>query len=209
MITEAQACTPVPVRDDAFNPDVALPYGLEVRHILQAMKDFIDFLGFVNNQLNSRGLQRLESMLMSANFSSIVGEFMTTAIPKHCSALVKNRYHNGHPDLLPAKMFVNNAAQHAADGIEIKASRYPKRWQGHNPEDVFLMVFVFDSNRAKDTLPRPFRFSMVFGAKLVKADWLYSGRSETSRRTITASVTGTGYEKMIANWIYRDSSQFE
>lgn len=68
------------------------------------------------------------------------------------------------------------------------------------------MVFVFDCNRPRDTVPRPFQFVMVVGAPLVKNDWVFSGRAETSRRTITASVTDSGYQKMMANWIYRKSS---
>ena len=75
-----------------------------------------------------------------------------------------------------------------------------------NPEDTWLMVFVYDSNRPRDTMShnqRPFQFLTVLGERLVKADWLFTGRSETSRRTITASVTTSGYNKMIANWIYR------
>ena len=46
------------------------------------MADFLEFLGFVNQQLATRKLLRLESFLMPANFSSMVGEFMTAAIPK-------------------------------------------------------------------------------------------------------------------------------
>ncbi len=68
-------------------------------------------------------------MLMPANFSSIVGEFMNSGIPKHCPTLVKNQYHNGHPDLLPAGMFPDDAAQHAGEGIEVKGSRYLRGWQ--------------------------------------------------------------------------------
>ena len=67
------------------------------------------------------------------------------------------------------------------------------------------MVFVFDSNRPVDSEPRPFRFLKVVGAQLTKDDWLFSGRSEGSRRTITASVTESGYQKMTANWIYQAS----
>ena len=97
--------------------------------------------------------------------------------------------------------------QYTHEGIEIKASRYVKSWQGHNPEDTWLMVFVFDSNRPVDTwqgvAPRAFGFLAVVGARLDKSDWQFAGRSPTSRRTITASVTGSGYEKMVANWIYR------
>jgi hypothetical protein len=35
-------------------------------------------------------------------------------------------------------------------------------------------------------------------------DWAFSGRSATSRRTITASVTQGGVQKMKANWVYED-----
>ncbi len=70
------------------------------------------------------------------------------------------------------------------------------------------MVFVFDSNRPEDVAkhlpPKPFRFVQVAGARLTKRDWIFSGRSEKSRRTITASVTESGYTKMMRNWIYKD-----
>lgn len=200
---ERQARIPVSLEGEAFNEAASLPYGLQVGHIRAAMGEFLDFLGFVNQQLGSKGIQRLETMLMPANFGSIVGEFMSSTIPKYCLTLVKNRYHNGHPDLIPAGQFPGDAAQHVKEGVEIKSSRYLRAWQGHNPEDVWLMVFVFDSNRPRDTSPKPFRFVMVAGAQLTTSDWVFSGRSATSRRTITASVTESGYQKMMANWIYR------
>jgi hypothetical protein len=114
------------------------------------MEEFIDFLGFVNTQLYTRDIARLETFLMAANFSSIVGGFMTATIPKHCPTVVKNQYDNGHPDLLPTGMFPNNAAQHVNTGIEVKASRYLSGWQGHNPEDIWLLVFSFDCNGPRD-----------------------------------------------------------
>lgn len=79
---EAIACQPHPLAPDSFNPDANLPYGCTTEHIRQAMNDFVDFLGFINQQLYTRGLERFESMLMPANFSSMVGEFMITTIPK-------------------------------------------------------------------------------------------------------------------------------
>jgi hypothetical protein len=72
------------------------------------------------------------------------------------------------------------------------------------------MVFVFDSNRPSDVSKgielKPFRFRMVVGAQLNKEDWLFAGRSATSRRTITASITNSGLQKMMANWIYMDAA---
>ncbi len=135
---------------------------------------------------------------------------MVSSIPKYCTCLVKNQYHNGDPDLIPTGRFPNNATQHASEGVEIKGSRYKSAWQGHNPENIWLMVFIFDSNRpvdaAKGIQPKPFRFIKVVGAYLTENDWTFSGRSETSRRTITASVNQSGSQKMIANWIYQDPS---
>jgi hypothetical protein len=204
---ELAACAPEPVERAGFNPQTLLPHGLTVGQLHAAMSEFTNFLGFINTQLHSKEIERLETMLMPANFSSMVGEFMSSSIPKHCPTLVKNQYHNGHPDMIPKGRFPGDAVQHADEGIEIKGSRYLKGWQGHNPEDTWLMVFVFDSNRpvdaGKGVAPRPFKFVMVLGARLTKEDWLFAGRSETSRRTITASVTRTGYEKMMANWIYK------
>lgn len=205
---ELLACTPATIQHDAFNSNCILPYGLTAAHVRQAMEDFVDFLGFINMQLHSKSLPRLESFLMPANFSSIVGEFMVMRIPEYCQRLVKNRYHNGHPDLIPKGRFPGDAIQYASEGIEVKGSRHDSGWQGHNPESVWLMVFHFDSNTSRDKeqriSPRPFRFKAVYIAKLEKEDWNFSGRSATSRRTITASVNRQGVKKMKSNWLYKD-----
>jgi hypothetical protein len=206
---ETAACIPEPLNLNGFNPHAIIPYDLTIEHIKAAMQDFLDFLSFINVQLCSKNIPRLESFLMPANFSSMVGEFVVASIPKYCPTVVKNTYHNGHPDILPRGMYQGESAQHAPEGIEVKGSRHDRGWQGHNAEDVWLMVFVFDSNTARDVglgiAPRPFKFRKVVGAKVSKGDWKFSGRSETSRRTITASVATSGYNKMDANWIYRRS----
>lgn len=206
MATEADACVPVPLAAEGLNAACVLPYSLTTGHVRQAMEDFLDFLEFINQQLHTKQLPRLESFLMPANFSSIVGEFMSMTIPKYCPDLVRNQYHNGHPDLIPAGVFPDDSVQYAQDGIEIKGSRYASGWQGHNPEAVWLMVFNFDSNTSRDESlgipPKPFRFLGVYTAKLDESDWNFSGRSETSRRTITASVNRSGVEKMRNNAVY-------
>lgn len=207
------ACTPEPLRPGGFNPGCVILYGCTVEHVRRTMQEFQGFLGFINGQLNSKNILRFEAMLSPANFSSMVGEFAVSTLPKHCPALVKNGYHNGHPDLLPAGMFAGDSLHHGTEGIEVKGSRYTSGWQGHNKEECWLMVFVFDSNRpadaAKGTPPRPFAFRQVLLGRLTKDDWSFSGRSEGSRRTITASVTPTGYAKMSGNWLYRHDAGVE
>lgn len=196
-----------PVEAKNFNPNAQMPYGLTVDHIREGMNSFLDFLGFINDQLATKNLQVMESMLMPANFSSMVGEFQTSAIPRHCTTLVKNNYHNGHPDLIPAGKYPKDACQYGHDGVEIKASRTVRGWQGHNPEESFLIVYCFEASRQTDDHKgvafKPFRYLLVCGAQLVKEDWTFSGRKEGSRRTITASVNNSGYEKMMKNWIYK------
>lgn len=204
---ELAACTATTPDPAGLNPNVVLPYGVIGPQVLTAMTEFTDFLTFVNTQLSTRGTPRLETMLMPANFSSMVGEFMSSNLPKACASIVKNKYHNGHPDMLPAGMYPGDSLQHGTEGIEVKASRYLKGWQGHNAEDCWLMVCVYESGRptdeAKGILPKPFRYLEVLCARLEKADWNENGRREGSRRTITASVTPDGYAKMFDNWIYR------
>ena len=106
-------------------------------------------------------------------------------------------------------MFDGDSVQYTQTGIEIKASRHSSGWQGHNPEAVWLLVFYFDSNtvrdKSKNMSPKPFQFRGVYGARLEKEDWNFSGRSE-SRRTITASVNRQGVTKMKENWIYASVS---
>lgn len=204
---EKRACAPVPISQQDFNPNARIPYGVTTEHVRRAMEEFLEFLSFINGQLYSKKIERLESFLMAANFSSMVGEFMGTAIPKYCKTIVRNKYHNGHPDMLPKGIVPDDSILHGPEGIEIKGSRYTSGWQGHNPEVVWLLVFCFDSNTSRDAglgvEPRPFRFVKVVGAKLEESDWSFSGRSATSRRTITASVKRSGRDKMEANWIYR------
>jgi hypothetical protein len=205
---EAAVCVPIPVKPDGFNKSAKIPYGLKTAHILRAMESFVSFLQLVNQALHGQKMDRLESILMPANFSSIVSEFVGAAIPKFHPKLVRNRYPNGHPDLIPAGIYPDDRIKIATEGIEVKGSQRPSGWQGHNPEDTWIMVFIFESNKPADKLkgaePKPFRFRLVVGAKLVKDDWRFSGRSETSRRTVTASIKRSGYDKMFGNWIYKD-----
>jgi len=201
---EQLACIPESLDEGVFNPSCLLPHNLTVENIHAAMREFLSFLEYLNLQLVHRELPRLERFFMPANFSSLVGEFMVASLPKYNIGLIKNTRHNGHPDLLPIGIYPDNAALHGSIGIEVKASRNASSWQGHNAEDVWVMVFVFDSNSPKDLTPiRPFRFRFVAGAQVQKTDWSESGRSGTSRRTPTASILLSGRSKMIQNWIYK------
>ena len=38
--------------------------------------------------------------------------------------IVKNQYHNGHPDLIPKGKFPEDSVQYSDIGLEVKASRH-------------------------------------------------------------------------------------
>lgn len=198
------------VPDDAgFNPQGVVTYGCSVAILREAMRDFVKLLGILNDTLTQHDSEPLELLLMPANFSSFVGEFLVGALARQTPTLVKNRRHNGHPDLLPAGHYPGDAVLHGSRGIEVKASRYRSGWQGHNAEATWLLVFVFESmSSAKSSaaIAHPFRFLVVAGADITSDDWSVSGRSATSRRTPTAAVKRSGYDKIMKNWLYRHQS---
>lgn len=102
---EEAACKPVQVLIENFNPQASIPHGVTIDHICSAMNEFVSFIQMVNQRTFENKTSRFESILMPANFSSIVGEFMSSGIPKYSAGIVKNNYHNGHPDMIPTGLF--------------------------------------------------------------------------------------------------------
>ena len=196
---------PEPPEKNGFNPKATIPFGITTEHLYESMKEFTGFLEFIDTQLRAQDMARFEDILMAANFSSMVGEFMSRTIPKYCKTVVRNKYRSGHPDILPAGKYPNDSAKHAgSDGIEIKASRYLKSWQARKAEDVWLMMFVFQSGRVNPRVTEQagFKFLIVAGGLLTKDDWPAKG-SESAQTTIGESVSSTGAQKIMANWIYK------
>ena len=83
-------CVPEQPAFEDFNINARIPFGVSVGHLFQAMMDFTDFLRTVDTELARKKMSRLEDMLMPANFSSMVGEFITSNLPKHCPTIAKN-----------------------------------------------------------------------------------------------------------------------
>lgn len=133
---EVNACSPLRLNLKGFNLKCILPYDLKLELLKNAMQDFLDYPGFINQQAISKGMLRLETLLTPADFSSMVGEYMNITLPMYCPTLVKIQYPNGHHDLIPANFFKNNAIQYSTEGLEIKASRHSSGWQ-----DIMLNPF--------------------------------------------------------------------
>jgi hypothetical protein len=190
--------------------DVSLPYGLTPTAVLTALNDIYAYLHAINRSSIDYGYDRLEDLMRAADFSGFLSELTVKALAEAshregaAPGLRSNRYKNGRPDLIPHGLYANDAAQHGDEGVEVKASRYTGGWQGHNIERGHLLVVQFAIDVT--TLPvyerHPTIIERIMVAHLDEADWSFSGRSETSRRTITASVTGSGAAKLRGNSPY-------
>lgn len=194
------------LRDNWFNPRAQLPYGLKIAHVKATLREAYSFLYKTNSFLLKSGYKPLEDFMPGNAFSGLVSEVVVQAIAKHCRRLTKNLRVGGHPDLIPKGHYRGNSILQGEEGIDVKSSKQAGGWQGHNPESGWVMVFRFDpgveARAGRDR--RFFQFVEVLAGRLTRRDWSFSGRGETSRRTITASMKKDAVDRLRANWVYRN-----
>ena len=185
------------------NHSVELPYGLTVAEVVSAVSDTYRLLDGVNAFLTENGFRHLEELVLGNSLSGLVSEFLVKNIASASPALDANVKVGGHPDLLPHGRYADGGVLKASDGIEVKASIQRGGWQGHNPEDCWVLVFRYAAGHSQESSWIPLHFVEIMCARLVKSDWSYSGRKGESRRTPTASMTRSGVGKLRRNCLYR------
>jgi len=102
------------VNPEKFNPAAELPFELRLKDFELALQDIYDFFFDVNNQLSSKGLDRLDDMLRPAIMSGVLSDMLTSSLAKHSRSLTENRYFNGHPDLIVKGIYADNKIQAVA-----------------------------------------------------------------------------------------------
>ncbi len=185
------------------NRRASLPYGLRVEEVEKAVSETYRLLHGVNDYLVGAGFLSLEALLLGNSLSGIVSEFLVKNIAKASSTLEANLKVGGHPDLLPKGHYSSNLVLKGDAGIEVKSSIQAGGWQGHNPEDCWLMVFRYAVGEQEDGTTLPLTFVEILCAEVKQSDWSFSGRKGASRRTPTASITASGVEKLRQNFLYR------
>ncbi|MGO9480725.1 MAG: hypothetical protein ACLP05_02935 [Candidatus Kryptoniota bacterium] len=186
-----------------INSDVVLPYDLTIDEVLKAVSETHRLFNGLNDYLTSSDFRPLEELLLGNSFSGILSELLVKNIARVSHALVANLKVGGHPDLLPKGHYSSNLVLKGDEGIEVKTSIQKGGWQGHNPEDSWLLIFRYIVSKQDDDEIVPLTFVEILCAKLTKKDWSFSGRKGASRRTPTASITTSGVEKLRANFLYR------
>lgn len=194
-----------------FNPDATLPYGVEPREVGDAIREFYDFYGELNEFLMRENHGRIETVLRANNaLSDFIGNVATEELANSTESLVVNQKPDGFPDLLP----IDNDSyrdddyeiHHGKHGIETKCSKSDGGWQAHNNEEAWFIVFRYERGDPEDAVEdmEPVRFVQVLAANLNEEDWSHSGRSGDSRRTITSSIIKSGMDKLRSNPVYQD-----
>lgn len=185
------------------NRKVILPYRLKVDEVERAVSETYRLFHGLNENLRNNGFSPLEELILGNSLSGIISKFLVKNIARVSSTLEANLKVGGHPDLLPKGHYSSNLVLKGGEGIEVKSSIQKGGWQGHNPEDCWLMVFRYMVGEQKNKKSIPLTFIEILCAKLTKSDWSFSGRKGASRRTPTASITSTGVGKLRKNFLYR------
>lgn len=196
---------PRPIRLDPryINRHVALPYGLTVEEVEEAVAETHRLFHGLNDYLVGAGFRPLEELLLGNSLSGILSEFLVKNIARASEAVEINRKVGGYPDLLPKGYYPSNSVLKGSEGIEVKVSIQKGGWQGHNPEDSWVMLFRYVIGRQHSGELVPLTFVEILCARLLQSDWSFSGRKGISRRTPTASITASGVEKLRSNFLYR------
>lgn len=179
-----------------INHDATLPYNLTVHEVSKAVSETYRLFNGLNNFLTSNEFRPMEELLLGNSLSGILSELLVKNIARVSSSLVANLKVGGHPDLLLKGYYDSNLILKGDEGIEVKTSIQKGGWQGHNPEDSWLLLFRYMVGVQDNNQTVPLTFVEILCAKLTKKDWSFSGRKGASRRTPTASITTSGVEKL-------------
>lgn len=187
-----------------FNGKAKLPYELRIADFELAMQDIYDLLFDINMAMVSRGLKRIEETVRPAIFSGILSDALTASIARHSRVLTENRFHNGHPDIIPEGLYANDAVQSGEEGVEVKATKGRGAVDMHGARAAWLCVFRYlvDFTTEPVVARVPTRIVEVLFAKLTVEDFRRNPRGELGTRT--ASPNREGVAKLRQNWIYRE-----
>ncbi len=185
------------------NRQAVLPYGLTVNEVASAVAETYRLFHGLNDYLLQSGFRPLEELLLGNSLSGIISEFLVKNLARTSTSLEANLKVGGHPDLVPKGYYPSDGVLKGEEGIEVKCSIQRGGWQGHNPEDCWLMIFRYMVGEQKDKRRVSLTFIEILCAAITKSDWASSGRSGASRRTPTASITESGVDKLRRNFLYR------
>ncbi len=182
------------------NLKVKLRYGITAKDVVDAVNDLYAYLHAINKSAIRLSYGRLEESMLPAAFSGFISETMVQSFAHAFSnrkpGLVRNRYPNGHPDLIPRAKYRNDSVLSGTEGIEIKTTRSTSV-QSHNerPGSLIVVEILCDLTGVVHERLATSVLTVRYGA-LTKRDWKFYPRKGASRRTITAAILPSGKKKL-------------
>jgi hypothetical protein len=169
--------------------------------VVRAVNDMYAYLHALNRASIDHGYNRLEDLMQPAGFSGLLSNVFVRSIARQFGTSVPglaiNMHHNGRPDLVPRAVYPGDAILRGEQGVEVKVVR-SRSVQGHNRETGWVLIIQIGIDTVTEPIydRQPTVVERVMVALLDETDWAFSGRSETSRRTPTASINAIGYAKL-------------
>lgn len=179
-----------------------LPYGLKKRDFQNAMEALYDFFYVVNSKLMENGLDWMERLVRPAAVSNMVSDMTAAAIAKHSNGLCLNKYHNGHPDLIPRNTYPGDSVEAGEEGVEVKSTK-GRVADTHGARDGWFCQFNYRVD-PEDIIARrhPTVVTHIYLAK-VTVDLFRRNERKTDRGTHTSTLNADGMKVLRAGLIYK------
>jgi hypothetical protein len=101
-----------------------LPYGLTFDNFREASLQVDEILRSVNSALSEAKLAPIHDVITTpATLSALISDLFAFALAVESVELEVNRFHNGHPDLLPVGVYPGDGIQSGDEGVEVKATK--------------------------------------------------------------------------------------
>lgn len=185
-----------------LRPQVPLPPGLNIKHVLSAANLTQSIIHCLNYNLYLEVGQSLRSFIQGNNFSGIISNVLSDSISK-CSPY-KNNHDQKYPDLI-----CPDCDQGKPIGLEVKTTIKPgKGGESHNGHSGWHLIACYELLESGDIRFIHIMFAHLNGHQTNNPDWKYVGsrvNSDTgSQRTETYTTNLKGTTKLRDGSIYFD-----
>jgi transcriptional regulator with XRE-family HTH domain len=210
LIAGAYAPSPVArgveINRDNFRPQVPLPVGMKIDHLVAAIGATQGIVSSINANLTASGGKPLVDYIQGNNFSGLVSNMLCDALHDHSP--YKHNSHQAYPDLINPNAKIGGKPA----GLEVKSTiQVGKGGESHNGHSGWHLIACFQIDEKTGNIRFiHLMFAVLNGHTHAEPDWTYVGSKTNSttgsRRTETYNTTLMGTTKLRDGSVFLDSS---